>query len=367
MRDKLRLLGIAILLALVVLSPYIAWHLQSGRLLEVVIVDKTVPFEIYREHAAIPWILRAMKIRGTNGKFLDTRTDYIGFDPRTKKGSEITSERLKHTDVLVVTDTYGVYEGDYKGKKEETALERSPKIYGGLDDAEATAIEAFSNAGGLVVAEFSTFGSPTPASARDRLERLFGVKWNQWVARYWPNPQDKNEVPGWVGRVWESITHTPFDMKGGGLVFVREDHDIVVLLASEDLTAEVVTQQRTTQGAAFDFPERGAYTFWMDVVEATDGEVLYDHVVGATPTGVAKLSEHGLKVRFPALVKRKDNWYFAGDFVDTGITLGTPEIVGLLEWKAHTSGWGGGTKDDAGFFWGFYVPIVSRVLGARAR
>lgn len=367
LRQKVSI-GFTVLVVLLVLaSPRILWHLQRTRALDVVIVDKTVPFEKYREHAGIPWILHAMKIQQSEGTFLEPARDYVGFDPKTRRGHDLTAARLEHADALVITDTYGVYIGDYEKSGDQAALERSPKIYGGFDDTEARLVESFAAGGKLVLAEFNTFASPTLPAARERLERVFGVRWTKWVARYWPNLQDANEVPRWVGRVWQNVTHTPFDMKGGGLVFVREDQDIVVLLDHEDLNDQVVTQERTRRGATFDFPTRGAFWFWMDVVEATDGEVLYEHVVGVTPAGEEKMSRHGLRPRFPALTKRGDSWYFAGDFVDSAIDLGNPESYGVLRWREHTVGWGGGSTNDAGFFWGFYVPIVARLFASYAR
>lgn len=363
-RGKARIVALVLVTLAVLTAPHWLWRLQKARTLEVVIVDKTVPFEKYREHSAIPWILHAMKLRGQHGRFLDAATDYLGFDPRTKTGHDLTAAALEHADVLVVADTYGVYQGDYERPGEEAALERSPKIYGGLGDAEATAIEVFAARGGLVLAEFNTFGSPTTEPIRERMETLFGLHWTGWVARYWPDLQDVNEVPRWVGRTWEKVNHTPFDLNGGGLVLVNEKEDIVVLQAGTDLGRDIVTQERTIRGAAFDLPVRGSFWFWMDVVAATDGEVLYEHVIGATPAGAQKLTAHGLPVRFPALVKRADAWYFAGDFVDTAMDLGNPERAGLLPWRGRTGGCGA-SSDDA-FFWELYVPIVSRLFASRA-
>ncbi|CAN5922503.1 hypothetical protein BH11MYX4_BH11MYX4_44020 [soil metagenome] len=365
LRPKLRVGALLMLGVLLLAGPHLVWRLQRARTLEVVIVDKTVPFQKYREHAAIPWILHALKMKSASGRFLDAATDYVGYDPKAKVGHDLTAAALAQADVLVVTDTYGVYQGDYLRPGDEAALERSPKIYGGLTADEARVMEAFVARGGLVLAEFNTFASPTPRVVQERVERLFGAHWTRWVSRYWPDLQDANEVPAWVGRVWERVTHTPFSMRGGGLVFVREDEDIVVLLDHEDLTADVVTQERTARGAAFDLPEKGAFWFWMDVVAATDAEVLYEHVVGATAAGAKKLADHGLATRFPALLKRGDAWYFAGDFVDNAFDLGNPERAGALAWRARSAGCGAGGEEA--FFWRFYVPIVSRLFASRAK
>jgi hypothetical protein len=362
---SLRIAWVMVGLLTLAFAPYLAWRVVPSRTLEVVIVDKTVPFHNYREHTAVPWLLHTMKIKNAAGRFLDPARDYIGFDPAAKKGHDLTDENLASADVLVVTDTYGVYVGDYERPGEQAALERSPKIYGGFSDDEARVIEAFAARGGMVLGEFNTFASPTTEAARARLEAIFGVRWTGWVARYWPDLQDRNEVPQWIGRVYERVTGHRFEMRGGGLVVVRADSDIVVLRDDEDLRAGIVSQTRTSGGAAFDFPERGAFSYWMDIVDATASEVLYDHVVEATPAGEQKLVAHGLSRRFPAVTRRWEAWYFAGDFVDNAIDLGSPERAWVLPMRRAMVGCG--AAGDESFFWGWYAPIVSRLLASRAR
>lgn len=359
-------IGLLVLLAIgILLGNRIAWRLAKKRTLDVVIVDKTVPFPRYREHEAATWLLRAAKIAGPDGAFLDPAHDYLGFDPKTKTGRTLEEKDVANADVLFVTDTYGVYRGDYAQEGEVAALERSAKIYGGLDVAEAATMERFEGRGGLVLAEFNTFASPTEKPARERLERLFGVRWTEWVARFWPNLADENEVPKWLGRLHEKVMKAPL---GGGsaLVLVHNDDDLVVLRTGEELLPEIVTQERTPAGAAYDLPERGTFWFWMDVVDATDGEVLYDHVLHVTDAGKARLEAHGLRARFPALVRKRNAYYFAGDMVDVGIDLESPERFGLVPWKARTSGCGGGSVGTEGYFWGWYAPIVTRLLASRA-
>lgn len=365
LRNHPRVFGSLFVALAVAVGPYVVWRLLPSHTVAIVVVDKTMPFAKYREHAAVPWILHASKLRQPDGRFLG-ELDYVGFDPKTRTGHDLEPGHLAHADVLVVTDTYGVYKGDYERPGEEAALERSPKIYGGLSDAEADAITAFSQRGGLVLGEFNTFASPTEPSARAKMEALFGVRWTKWVARYWPDLRDANEVPKWVGRVWEKVTKTPFDVTGGGLVLVREDEDIVVLRDGEDLDGAPVSQARTPAGAAFDLPTRGAFWFWMDIVERTDGDVLHEHVVGATPKGKEKLAQHHLPDRFPALVKKHDAWYFAGDFVDVAADLGNPERAGVLTWRSVMNDYGGAIGEDRSF-WSFYVPIFRRIVGSRAR
>jgi hypothetical protein len=347
-------------------APHVAWWLTPSRTLAVVVVDKTVPFHNYREHAAIPWLLHALKLRQPSGVFLDPARDYVGFDPGAKTGRDLSPQDLADADALVITDTYGVYVGDYEHPGDQAALERSPKIYGGLSFAETGAIEAFAARGRLVVAEFNTFASPTGPAERARLERVFGVHWTQWVARYWPDLQDRNEVPRWVGAAYERVYHAPFDMTGAGLVFVHEDGDIVVLRDGLDVEGDVLTQERTPAGAEAGFPERGDFWYWIDVVEDVAADVLYEHEVHATSAGLEKLRAHHLLLRFPAVTRRGEAYYLAGDFVDSSADLGSPERAWLLGYRqARATGCGGERTES--FFWSFYAPIVSRLLLAHAR
>lgn len=365
----LKIAAAILAVVLILLGPHLAWRLKPARTLGVVLVDKTVPFKMYREHAAIPWILHALKLRQPNGKFLEASHDYVGFDPATRTGHDLTADDLAHADALVITDTYGVYVGDYEQPGDVAALERSPKIYGGLTKDETGAMESFAGRGGMILAEFNTFASPTDDPTRARLEKLFGARWTKWVGRYWPNLQDPNEVPKWVGRVYQRVTGAPFDMTGPGFVLVREDRDMVVLRPGDDLGADVVSQIRTNEGATYELPERGGFWFWMDILEATEGEVLYEHVLDVTPAGEKKLAAHGLKSRFPAVVKHRTTWYFAGDFVDNALDLGNPERGYVLPYKERTAGCGGGSTSEAnegGFFWGWYAPVMTRLFLSRA-
>lgn len=350
----------------IAIGPYAVWWVAKPKTLEVVLVDKTVPFRNPREHAAIPWILHALKIQNGLGRFLDPAHDYIGFDPVARAGHDLTSEALAYADVLFIADAYGVYVGDYQRPGDQAALERSQKIYGGLTEDEARAIEGFAARGGMVLAEFNTFASPTEDGPRARLEATFGVRWTHWVARYWPNLQDANEVPRWVGHTYERVTGKPFDLTGGGLVFVRDDRDIAILRDGHELGPSVVTQERTPAGAAFGFPERGGFRYWMDVNTVTDAEIVYEHAIDATTAGVRELAAHGLPTRFPAVTKRRDAWYFAGDFVDTTVDLGSPERAWALPLRAWRAGCGASTPEED-FFGTWYAPIVARLLTARAR
>ncbi len=341
------------------LVPLTVYHFKEARPLEVAIVDKTVPFRNYREHHNLNWLLHAWKRPPASGQPLDPASDYLGFRPIPRRGEDFTAADLAGKDLLFIADTYGVYVKDYEKPGEVAALERSPKIYGGLTSTEAAAIEGLAARGGLIIGEFNTFASPTSEAVRARMERLFGVRWTHWVMRYWPDLQDENEVPKWVGRVYERVYRRPFDLVGPGLVMVKDDVDIVVLQPPAQIAREILSLVKTSTLAELEsLPGEAHYLYWIDLLEPRGAEVLYEHRIEATEEGQAILARHGLPLRFPGLVRHGRTYYLAGDCVDTAIELGDPERAGTLSWRryfAHGSA-------EQRFFWGTYAPVMEWIV-----
>ncbi|MCC7384013.1 MAG: hypothetical protein IT384_19380 [Deltaproteobacteria bacterium] len=362
-------MGVAVL-GLLVFGPHAWWLQLPYRRLEVVVVDKSIPFPKYREHQNLHWLLHAWKVIDHRNTFIEPTRDYRGFDPFQKRGHDLVAADLEHAAAVFIADTYGVYVGDYLRPGEVAALERSPKIYGGLTSSEAASLINFARRGGLVIGEFNTFASPTPDGVRAEMERLFGARWTKWVARYWPDVRDENEVPPWIGRVYERVYQRPFDLEGAALIFVRDDVDMVVLQPEVHLEPEVLLLERTGGAPELEgLPDTGEYRFWLDVVEAREEDVLYQYRVATNPDGAVLLRQHGLGTRFPAVIRHRaagmpgHAWYFAGDFIDTAIELGDPERAWLLPWRRYVRR---GTPEER-FFWGWYTPVLDQVLFGEAR
>jgi hypothetical protein len=351
-------LALAVTVA-IVWGPHLVWLARAARTANIVIVDKTVPFRNYREHAAFTWLLHALKVLAPSGRYYEEGRDYLGYDPIHHQGRAIGAADLEHADAVFIADTYGVYQGDYKRPGEVAALERSPKIYGGFEADEARAIDAFARRGGLTLAEFNALASPTEAGPRATLEALLGMRWTHWVARYWDNLGNDEEVPQWLRRDYLRRYGKELEHSGSALVFVREDEDIVVLRPGIDLKPDVLLMERTAAGDP-SWPARARYVYWLDVVEATTGTIVYDYEVAATDAGARQLAEHGLPLRFPAVVHGvESSWYFAGDMIDTATEMGDPERAGLLRWRRELRGDIGG---DGAVLWGFYFPILEDLL-----
>ena len=281
----------------------------------------------------------------------------------TAAASSSPSKRRPFSDVakadaLFIADTYGVYRGDYALPGDVAALERSPKIYGGLTMAEAEVIRSFVQQGGVTVAEFNTFASPTQEDARAQLESVFGAHWTHWIARYWNDLTDDTEVPAWLLRLYKKRYGQELDRRGAALTFILEDDDIVVLRVGVDVTGDIVSIARTTLADPA-WPEASHYSGWLDVCEARGGDVVFEYRVDATDQGQATLAAHGVPRRFPAVFRKGSAWYFAGNFVDNGTDRGSPERAGVLAWRRLVRG---GVDPVGGVFWSWYAPLLTRIL-----
>jgi hypothetical protein len=364
MRKALGALGVIAALAAALAGPALLWRWRPSRALDVVVLDKTVPFRNFREHETFTWLLHALKITDRRGRYAVASRDYVGHDPVARVGHDLTEARLQGASMLFIADTYGVYVDDYTRPGDVAHMERSSLRYGGIEEAEAHAIEGFARRGGTVVGEFNSFASPTREPARATMEGVFGVRWTHWVGRYWVDLQDPNEVPRWVGEVYARLYHRPFDFRGPGFVFVREDADMVVLQPGVHLGPDVLTIARTAEAPDLvGWPARGAFRYWLDVVAPARCDVVYAYHVDATAEGLRALAAHGIPSVFPALTRRRDGpraWYFAGDFVDNATPRGDPERAGVLTWRRLAPA--SDDDPDGTFLWRWYVPIMERIL-----
>ncbi len=354
-----RILPALALLAIYEWGPHWWWLARTGTPAKILIVDKTVPFRNYREHAAFTWLLHNLKITTPSGDPYREESNYLGYDPNQKVGHDLTADDVQDADAIFFGDTYGVYVGDYKRPGDVAALERSQKIYGGISREEATLLDAYAQKGGTLIAEFNTFASPTEDAPRAQMEAIFGAKWTHWVARYWEDLSNDEEVPQWLRRDYLRRYGVELEHKGSALVFVHEDDDIVALRPGEDIDADVMTMEKTSAGDA-SWPKTAHYVYWFDVVELTTGTSVYDYRVETTDAGAKKLAEHKLPVKFPAVIHAARNtWYFAGDMIDTAAEKGDPERAGLLTWRRYTRGSIGA---DGSVLWGFYFPILEDLI-----
>jgi hypothetical protein len=358
-----------------VLAPYLVYRLRPSRRLDLVVVDKTVPFRTWVEHRSLFWLLDHMALRRPDGRPYDPERDYVGAFPPAHPGSpperttELTAERARSADLLYLADTYGVYREDLSsGRARRAGLERSQKLYGGLTLAEAGAARAAAAAGVPLVVEFNTLGSPTGADARAVLEDVLGLRWTRWMGRYFPRLEDTAEVPEWLRRNHWREWRRPWEFHGPGFVLVQDDAHVEVLPVGSEAERLGLTLERAHPADPLVAAARDGtpYPYWFDVVEPQPGtEVLAFYQWHLTGAGVDRLRARGLPLRFPAVLRRRTAHYFAGDFADNPLEMTPVPFAGFLTLKRWVQGAKFAPSEDA-FYWRFYVPLMARLLGTVA-
>lgn len=376
---RLRWLWPLAVVALLLALPWIVHATRGERRLEIVVVDKTVPFENLLEHRALFWLLDHLKIRNPDGRRYAAAADYVGVFPGAEPGdppsrtTTLTGRRLAGADLVYLADTYGVYERDLEsGRAMRAALERSPKIHGGLEVAEARAVATALSAGTTVVAEFNTLASPTGAEARQIMESLLGVRWTGWIGRFFAALDDEEEVPGWVRRNYELEWGEPWEFAGAGWVLLKNDAHVEVLRAgieTEGLDGLVLERTRPLDPLLAGARDDVRYVYWFDVVEvAAEARVLASYHWKPTAAGRERLRARGLPEGFPAVVRRNhaaaDSFYFAGDFVDNPLPARRVPLAGYPAAMRWLEGARIAPAESA-FYWRFYVPLMRRVLASR--
>ena len=109
---KLRWLFYPVLLGVIVAAPWVLFHLRSTTPRTIVVLDKTVPFDTYIEHAGFFWLLDQLQIVHPSGERYDVAQDYIGATPGSRPGDppsrtqDLRAEHVAGADLLYVIDTY---------------------------------------------------------------------------------------------------------------------------------------------------------------------------------------------------------------------------------------------------------------------
>ncbi|PMC40676.1 hypothetical protein CJ195_02870 [Bacillus sp. UMB0899] len=366
MTKKNVFLSVGFLLLLMIFSaPFWTWQLKASKDLNVLIVDKTVPDQSYREHKGLIWILNHLKLK-KEGTTYNQEDDYVGFVPTDNPPEFQTRdlpEDLSSYDILYLADGYGVYKDEYMSGNQEG--NRSELLYGGITQGEVQALNAsLIENNQTLIAEFNTFGSPTETNVRGEFYHLLNLDWTGWMGRYF-HDLTNSEVPVWVKQNYEAQYKEPFEFKGNGFIFVNEE-DQVVVLTDKDMSENHALFQLTDNGQnQFDLTKPVQYNYWFDIVEArNEEEVQATFELSLTDSGKLKLEDHGIPIQFPAVIHHQDQsydtYYFAGDFVDQEKVPTIFQMNGLSWWQKLFSFEREGRTDT--FFWKAYVPMMTEIL-----
>jgi hypothetical protein len=369
-----------LLLGLAVGVPWGLYRVRPERRLDLVVVDKTVPFRNWIEHRSLFWLVDHLKLRRPDGAPYDPCRDYVGAFPPAVAGdppertTELTPDRAAAADLVYLADTYGVYRDDLASREAMlAALERSPKVYGGPTVAEAEAARAAVAAGRTLVAEFNTLGSPTEPGPRAVLEDALGVTWTRWIGRYFPRLEERAEVPEWLRRDYEREWRRPWAFEGPGYVLVQDDAHVEVLRIGTEAERIGLTLERVRPADPLlaDALDGTSYPYWFDVVAARPGaEVLAEFRWHLTAAGLERLRARGLRQAFPAVVRNRrpgpgTAYYFAGDFADNPLEATPVPFAGFSTVRRFIERVRLAPSKDA-FYWRFYAPMMERVLASAA-
>jgi len=90
------------------------------------------------------------------------------------------------TDLLYITDTYGIYKSGEGFSRTELPQGESNLIWGGSSDQDAKEIRMFLNReeSSTVIAEYNTFATPTPSYVQAQMYELLGTRWTGWTGMY---------------------------------------------------------------------------------------------------------------------------------------------------------------------------------------
>jgi hypothetical protein len=361
---------------------WLGWFLTPRKKLVVAIVDKTVLTSDAQEHTSLWWILNHNRFTKTATQSYKNSRDYFGFFPKDDekfklKGLErFSSEQLKQlsndADLAYFTDTYGMYRSEWYSQKQST--ERSNLIYGGMSAQDIEFLKDMKDRHKLIITEFNTIGSPTNADNRNKFEKMFGMHWTGWTARYFDSfdTLKNKELPHWLIGNYKKQHEQKWPFHKSGLAFVSNSDQIVILEDSTHLTDPVPHIISFGYGQkVFGLPEKMKYPFWFDIITPS---LSINHAVSRfdislNAAGTAELKKYNIPTSFPAIIMHKDKdyqfYYFSGDFCDNPIGMGTSYFKGIsmFRWMFYNSD---DPAERKSFFWTFYRPMITTILKEQA-
>lgn len=365
--------GIAVVLFVLFIAPYILWLLTPPTDLAVAVIDKTAGSDL-QEHRSFFWLLRHWKYRHPQtGDLYEQEGTYYGFHPEDSSYDRPAALQLDGADVVYVTDTYGVFRTSVPQEEYEELLpERfipGTHLYGGLDSTELSALESYAASGGMLIGEFNILQDPQERSAelRTRLERLFGVRSTGILGRYY---EDLTDAPLWVKEAYAQQERTAWRHRGKGIVITHErrrigGHPRVVVLGSEDLAYSPVFLRTTDHWSVRHAGDDVPYFHFFEVLGVEPGaQVAAYFDLRCTQQGKEKLIRDSIPLSFPAVVAEErtaPRFYFAGDFADNAVEpfLAHYWQAEAIFGRAYSLYY---IPDQTRYFWRFYLPLMRDVL-----
>ncbi|WP_286947939.1 hypothetical protein [Acetobacterium sp. UBA5834] len=360
-------IGIASVLVAVFVMPFIIWNSQASTPLNIWVVDKTVPDTSYKEHKGLMWALNSEKVvLESTGNPLRYDTDYFGVFPQSDEAYTVKEipQAKEMPDLIYLADTDGVYPSDFNGADSDAiyaGIAQKPLV-GNLSDAELTSIKNNLGGGNTIIGEFDIWD----ADSQQGLQDIFRVTFTGWSGRYFPDLKKDVEIPEIIVNNYERQSGKTWDYRGGGLVLVSNQDQVLVLKDREALNKDGVSLSfnETAQGE-FGVPSRFSYQQWFDLVKPdASSETLATLNLDVTEAGQAALAEFGLGTEYAAVTRSINSqytaYYFAGDFAQLDFPGTLWNYAGFAKIKQLFSV--ANPDAETKFYWGCYVPLMRHII-----
>ena len=377
----MRRLHIFILLLIVILIYLGIWFILPKEYLPLHVHDKTVPEPVnYREHRELFYLSKHWKFTDSQGNYRDFSKDYSGYHPlENQKKEKLTKDLIGDARLLYLADAYGIYDYeagliDYEERLPFELIDID-LLFGGFDENEIKVINDFArNPENTIVGEHNVFGYPTyiyPGSSQ-ALQELFGVKYEGWLVRYY---EDLEEVAYWVKLLYTRIYGSELNLKGPGLVVVREDsnragwYGDLLIFQNEDFKQQypmVITSDEEhflTDKVVGKVP----YLYWVEVLTVTNAnaKVLAEYEFPLKEEALEKLKIRGIEPLIPAFIyldepSKAKRIYFSGDFIDQLPALLPYWMTGSANIQ-RTMSYLPGIPPQYHFYFRWYAPVIKNV------
>jgi len=371
---------ILIFIVIFLLTPLwmrIAWEVGNKKVLNLLIVDKTVLNSNSFKHRSVNWILDYEKYTKSNGAFYDINKDYYGFFPLENEKYDIHDfDKMSESDLdsiasiydmIYFTDTYGIMGNEWYHHRDPN--ENAESIYGGLSEKDNLLLKKMKERNKPIITEFNTIGYPTPVSVRKNFAEMFGFEWTGWMARYISSLDTVNnpDLPKWIVKKYKETHNGWWNFHKEGMLFIHENGDVLVLEKDRELTdpiPKIYTDKKYQ--SQFGVPGVIIYPYWIDIIinKNDSNEIVSKYVLETTRGGEEILKNNGIPKIFPAIIHRHTDYtfyYFCGDFADNPTKFRFAKLDGItgLKFLMYNAM---DVTDRNRFFWEFYLPMMQTIF-----
>lgn len=360
-------IAIAVVLFGVFVLPFLIWNNQESTPLNIWVVDKTVPDTSYKEHKGLMWALNSEKVvLESSGKPLSYDSDYFGVFPKSDQDYQVKEIPLtiELPELIYLADSDGVYPSDFNGVASDdiyAGVAQKPLI-GDLSEAELTSIKNNLGGGNTIIGEFDI----CDAGSQQGLQDIFRVSFSGWSGKYFADLKREVEIPEIIVNNYEKQTGKSWDYRGGGLVLVSNQDQVLVLKDREALHKDGVSLS-FSDAAQDEFGVSSGFFYdqWFDLVKPdASSETLATLNLNVTEAGKTALAEFGLATDYAAITRSINSqytaYYFAGDFAQKDFSGTLWNYAGFAKIKQLFSV--ANPNADSKFYWGGYLPLMQQII-----